>query len=257
MADFKNLRSASVSRADASIDQGLRSYMLGVYNTMAIGLLITAAAAYAIASLATTTDMSQAAARINSSVYLTSFGVTFYTSPFSYIIMFAPLIAVLFLSFKINTLSTSAARSLFFGYAALVGLSLSSIVLRYTTESVVQTFVITAASFGALSLYGYTTKRDLTAMRSFFFIGLVGLMLSMLVNIFLGSSALQFAISVIGVFIFAGLTAYDTQSIKLMYYEGDGDDTRGRKIIMGALNLYLDFINMFVFLLQFLGSNRD
>ncbi|WP_375658411.1 Bax inhibitor-1/YccA family protein [Bartonella sp. MR30HLJHH] len=257
MANFKNLRSAPTSHADASIDQGLRDYMLGVYNTMAIGLLITAAAAYVIVSLATTTDMSQAAAQINSSVYLTSFGVTFYTSPFSYIVMFAPLIAVLFLSFKINTLSTNAARSLFFGYAALVGLSLSSIVLRYTTESVVQTFVISAAAFGALSLYGYTTKRDLTAIGSFLFIGLIGLFLSMIVNIFLGSSALQFAISVIGVLIFAGLTAYDTQSIKLMYYEGDESDTRGRKIIMGALNLYLDFINMFVFLLQFLGSNRD
>ncbi|UTO28409.1 Bax inhibitor-1/YccA family protein [Bartonella harrusi] len=257
MADFKNLRSASVSHADASIDQGLRSYMLGVYNTMTIGLLITAAAAYAIASLATTTDMSQAAAQINSSIYLTPFGVTFYTSPLSYIVMFAPLVAVLFLSFKINTLSTSAARSLFFGYAALVGLSLSSITLRYTTESVVQTFVITAAAFGALSLYGYTTKRDLTGIGSFFFMGLIGLMLAMIVNIFLGSSALQFAISVIGVLIFAGLTAYDTQNIKLMYYEEDGVDTRGRKVIMGALSLYLDFINMFVFLLQFLGSNRD
>ncbi|WP_375641285.1 MULTISPECIES: Bax inhibitor-1/YccA family protein [unclassified Bartonella] len=257
MANFKDLRSAPASHADASIDQGLRDYMLGVYNTMAIGLLITAAAAYAIVSLATTTDMNQAAAQINSSVYLTPFGVTFYTSPFSYIVMFAPLIAVLFLSFRINTLSTNAARSLFFGYAALVGLSLSSIVLRYTTESVVQTFVISAATFGALSLYGYTTKRDLTAIGSFLFIGLIGLLLSMIVNIFLGSSALQFAISVIGVFIFAGLTAYDTQSIKLMYYEGDESDTRGRKVIMGALNLYLDFINMFVFLLQFLGSNRD
>lgn len=257
MADFKNLRSASVSHADASIDLGLRSYMLGVYNTMAIGLLITAAAAYAVASLATTTDMSQAAAQINSNVYLTPFGVTFYTSPLSYIVMFAPLVAVFFLSFKINTLSTSAARSLFYSYAALVGFSLSSIVLRYTTESIVQTFVITAASFGSLSLYGYATKRDLTAIGSFLFIGLIGLMLSMFVNIFLASSALQFTISVIGVLIFAGLTAYDTQNIKLMYYEGDQGDTKGRKIIMGALSLYLDFINMFVFLLQFLGSNRD
>ncbi|KEG21266.1 Bax inhibitor-1/YccA family protein [Bartonella bacilliformis] len=257
MADFRNLRSASISHADASIDQGLRSYMLSVYNTMAIGLLVTAAAAYAIASLTTTTDMNLAAAQINSSVYLTSFGVAFYTSPLSYIIMFAPLIAVLFLSFKINTLSTSAARSLFYGYAMLVGLSLSSIILRYTPESIVQTFVITAAAFGSLSLYGYTTKRDLTAMGSFLFIGLIGLVLSMIVNIFLGSDALQFAISVVGVLIFAGLTAYNTQTIKTMYYEGDEDETRGRKIIMGALNLYLDFINMFVFLLRFLGSNRD
>ncbi|MCZ2203507.1 Bax inhibitor-1/YccA family protein [Bartonella sp. A05] len=257
MANLKDLRSASVSHADASIDQGLRSYMLGVYNTMAIGLLITAAAAYVISSLAITTDMNQAAAQMNGSVYLTSFGVTFYTSPFSYIVMFAPLVAVLFLSFKINTLSTSAARSLFFGYATLVGLSLSSIILRYTPESIVQTFVITSAAFGSLSLYGYTTNRDLTAMGSFLFMGLIGLVLSTIVNIFLASSALQFAISVIGVIIFAGLTAYDTQTIKLMYYEGDANDARGRKIIMGALNLYLDFINMFVFLLQFLGSNRD
>ncbi|CBI75690.1 conserved membrane protein of unknown function [Bartonella clarridgeiae 73] len=257
MADFKNLRSVSASHADASIDQGLRSYMLGVYNTMAIGLLITAAAAYAIASLVTTTDMNQAAAQINGSVYLTPFGVTFYMSPFSYVIMFAPLVAVLFLTFKINTLSTSVARSLFFAYATLVGLSLSSIILRYTPESIVQTFFITSAAFGSLSLYGYTTKRDLTAVGSFLFMGLIGLMLAAIVNIFLGSSALQFAISVIGILVFAGLTAYNTQNIKLMYYEGDGDDTRGRKIIMGALNLYLDFINMFVFLLQFLGSNRD
>ncbi|ALE03271.1 Bax inhibitor-1/YccA family protein [Bartonella ancashensis] len=257
MADFRDLRSASVSHADASIDQGLRSYMLSVYNTMAIGLLVTAAAAYAIASLTTTTDMSQAVVQLNSSIYLTSFGVTFYTSPFSYIIMFAPLVAVLFLSFKISSLSTSTARNLFYAYATLVGLSLSSIILRYTPESIVQTFAITSAAFLSLSLYGYTTKRDLTAMGSFLLIGLVGLMLSTIVNMFLGSSALQFAISVIGVLVFAGLTAYNTQNIKLMYYENDGDETRGRKVIMGALNLYLDFINMFVFLLQFLGSNRD
>ncbi|MDD9329864.1 MAG: Bax inhibitor-1/YccA family protein, partial [Bartonella sp.] len=152
---------------------------------------------------------------------------------------------------------TSVARSLFFGYATLVGLSLSSIILRYTSESIVQTFVITSAAFGSLSLYGYTTKRDLTAVGSFLFMGLIGLMLAVIVNIFLESNALQFAISVIGVLVFAGLTAYNTQNIKLMYYEGDGYDTRDRKIIMGALNLYLDFINMFVFLLQFLGSNRD
>lgn len=257
MSNLENLRSAPAAHADASIDQGLRSYLQNVYNTMAIGLLITAASAYIISSLATTADMSQAAARLSSSVYLTSFGVTFYMSPFSYIVMLSPLIAVFFLSFKINTLSTNAAFSLFLVYATLVGLSLSSIVLRYTSESVVQTFVVTSAAFGSLSLYGYTTKRDLTAIGSFLFIGLFGLILSMIVNIFLGSSALQFAISVIGVFVFAGLTAYDTQTIKLMYYEGDAADTRGRKVIMGALNLYLDFINMFIFFLQFFGSNRD
>ncbi|MHC5306361.1 Bax inhibitor-1/YccA family protein [Bartonella sp. LJL80] len=257
MADFKNLRSATVERADASIDQGLRSYMLGVYNTMAIGLVITAFAALAISSMATTDDVAQAAGQLGNGVLLTSLGVTFYTSPLAYVVMFAPLAAVFFLSFKINTLSTSSARTLFFVYAALVGLSLSSIILRYTPGSITQTFFITAAAFASLSLYGYTTKRDLTGMGSFLFMGLIGILLAMVVNIFLGSSALQFAISVIGVLIFAGLTAYDTQTIKLMYYEGDEHDTRGRKIIMGALNLYLDFINMFVFLLQFLGSNRN
>lgn len=257
MADFRNLRSTTIVQADASIDQGLRSYMLGVYNAMAIGLVITGIAAFVISSLATTNDMSFAAGQMRNGTLLTSFGVTFYTSPFAYIVMFAPLIAVFFLSARINSLSTTAARGLFFVYAALVGLSLSSIILRYTPGSVTQTFFITAAAFGSLSLYGYTTKRDLTGMGSFLFMGLIGLLLAMVVNIFLGSSALQFAISFIGVLIFSGLTAYDTQTIKVMYYEGDEAETRGRKVVMGALTLYLDFINMFVFLLQFLGQNRD
>lgn len=255
MQDFKNLRSATVEHADASIDQGLRSYMLGVYNTMAIGLVITGIAAFVISSLATTTGFSLY--QLPNGVKLTQFGVTFYTSPFAYVVMFAPLVAVLFLSIRIGSLSTSTARAIFFGYAALVGLSLSSIILRYTPGSITQTFFITAAAFGSLSLYGYTTKRDLTGLGSFLFMGLIGILLAMIVNIFLGSSALQFAISVIGVLIFAGLTAYDTQTIKLMYYEGDEVESRGRKVVMGALTLYLDFINMFVFLLQFLGQNRD
>lgn len=257
MADFKNYRTINSTQADASIDMGLRSYMLGVYNTMAIGLVVTAIAAYAIASVATTTDASMAVAQMRNGIMLTQIGATFYTSPFAYVIMFAPLIAVFFMSFKINTLSTSTARLLFFGFAALVGLSISSIILRYTAGSIAQTFLISAASFGALSLYGYTTKRDLTGMGSFLFMGLIGILLASVVNVFLGSSALQFAISFIGVLVFAGLTAYDTQRIKLMYYEADDSETQGRKIIMGALNLYLDFINMFMFLLQFLGSNRN
>ena len=255
MADFRNFRPTTVTQADASIDQGLRSYMLGVYNAMAIGLVITGIAAFVIASLATTSDPTPAV--LPNGVRLSSFGVMFYTSPFAYVVMFAPLIAVFFLSFKIGSLSTSSARALFFVYAALVGLSLSSIILRYTPASITQTFFITAASFGALSLYGYTTKRDLTGMGSFLFMGLIGLLLAMVVNLFLGSNALQFAISIIGVLIFAGLTAYDTQTIKVMYYEGDAEETRGRKVVMGALTLYLDFINMFVFLLQFLGQNRN
>jgi FtsH-binding integral membrane protein len=154
-------------------------------------------------------------------------------------------------------MSVSAAQTTFWAYAALVGISLSSIFLVYTTGSIVQTFFITATAFGALSLYGYTTKRDLTGMGSFLFMGLIGLILAMIVNIFLASSALQFAISAIGVLIFAGLTAYDTQKIKEMYFEGDDVLVAGRKAIMGALTLYLDFLNMFMFLLQFLGSSRE
>lgn len=241
MADFRNMRTTTASRADASIDQGLRNYMLGVYNLMAIGLVITAVAAMAMSWF---------------SFHNAAFAQLVYGSPLRFVIMFAPLIAVLFLSFNIHNLSTSAARTLFIVYAALVGVSLSAIFLFYTATSITQTFFISAASFGALSLYGYTTKRDLRPIGSFLFIGLVGVLIASIVNIFLASSALQFAVSVIGVLVFAGLTAYDTQTIKEMYYEGDASDTMNRKIIMGALNLYLDFINMFVFLLQFLGNRN-
>ncbi|RCL03063.1 MAG: putative membrane protein [Candidatus Tokpelaia sp. JSC189] len=241
MADFRNMRTTMASHADASIDLGLRNYMLGVYNLMAVGLLITAIAAMTMSWLS-----------FNNS----AFTQLVYGSSLRFVIMFAPLIAVLFLSFNIHNLSTSTARILFIVYAALVGISLSAIFLFYTMTSITQTFFISAASFGALSLYGYTTKRDLRPIGSFLFIGLVGLLIVSLVNIFLASSVLQFSVSVIGVLIFAGLTAYDTQTIKEMYYEGDTGDTMNRKIIMGALNLYLDFINMFVFLLQFLGNRN-
>ena len=170
--------------------------------------------------------------------------------------MLAPLAAVFFHSLRINSMSVSADRTTIMVYAALVGLSLSSIFLVYTTGSVVQTFFITAAAFGALSLYGYTTQRSLSAMGSFLMMGLFGIIIASVVNIFMQSSALQFAISAIGVLVFAGLTAYDTQRIKEMYFEADDSVVAGRKAIMGALTLYLDFINLFMFLLQFLG-NRD
>ncbi|MFC4626357.1 Bax inhibitor-1/YccA family protein [Daeguia caeni] len=258
MADFRNIQAQRrvAGYADASIDQGLRSYMLGVYNMMAIGLVVTGLAALAVAAMATTTDPSAAVAQIGAGRYLTSFGAALYTSPLRWVVMLAPLAAVFFLSFRIEKLSVATANAIFWGYAALVGISLSSIFLVFTGQSIVRTFFVTAASFGALSLYGYTTKRDLSAMGSFLMMGLFGLIIASIVNIFLGSTALQFAISVIGVLIFAGLTAFDTQSIKEMYYEGDASDTQGRKIVMGALRLYLDFINMFMFLLQFLG-NRE
>ncbi|GAA0595714.1 Bax inhibitor-1/YccA family protein [Paenochrobactrum glaciei] len=258
MADYRNIQARGPvgARADAGIDQGLRSYMLGVYNMMAIGLAVTGIAAYAMASLATTTDAALAVAQMSNGKMLTSFGAALYTSPLRWVVMLAPLAAVFFLSFRIERLSVATANAVFWGYAALVGISLSSIFLVFTGQSIVRTFFVTAASFGALSLYGYTTKRDLSAMGSFLMMGLFGLIIASIVNIFLGSTALQFAISVIGVLIFAGLTAYDTQSIKEMYYEGDGSETQGRKVVMGALRLYLDFINMFMFLLQFMG-NRE
>ena len=173
-----------------------------------------------------------------------------------WVVMLAPLGMVFFLSARINSLSVSAAQTSFWIFAGLMGLSLSTIFLVYTGASITQTFFITAAAFGALSLWGYTTKRDLTGMGTFLVMGVFGLIIAMVVNIFLQSSALQFAISSIGVLIFSGLTAYDTQKIKEMYFEGDDVLVAGRKAIMGALTLYLDFINLFTFLLQLLG-NRE
>lgn len=249
-------RMAAGARADASIDLGLRAYMIKVYNLMALGLAITGLAALGTVMLATTGDPSAAVATLPNGKMLTSFGAAIYGSGLRWVVMLAPLALVFFLSFRVHKMSVSAAQTTFWAYAALVGISLSSIFLVFTTASIVQTFFITAASFGALSLWGYTTKRDLTGMGSFLFMGLIGLILAMVVNIFLASSALQFAISAIGVLIFAGLTAYDTQQIKEMYFEGDDVLVAGRKAIMGALRLYLDFINMFMFLLQFLG-NRE
>jgi FtsH-binding integral membrane protein len=231
--------------ADASIDQGLRAYMLKVYNLMALGLAITGVAAWAAFNFSVTGDGQ-----------LTPFGVLIFQSAFRWVVIFAPLALVFFLSFRINSMSVAAAQATFWAYAGLVGLSLAVIFLVYTQTSIVRTFFITATAFGALSLYGYTTKRDLTAMGSFLIMGVFGIIIASLVNIFLQSSALQFAISAIGVLVFAGLTAFDTQKIKEMYYDGDGEVVAGRKAIMGALRLYLDFINLFMFLLQFLGDRR-
>ena len=257
MADFRNYQAGMTTagaRADAAIDQGLRAYMIRVYNLMAMGLAITGIAALGTVWLAT--DPSSAVATLPNGKTLTNFGVMLYTSPLRWVVMLAPLAMVFFLSFRVEKMSLSAAQGTFWGFAALMGVSMSSIFLVYTSGSIVQTFFITATAFMALSLFGYTTKRDLTGMGSFLIMGVWGLLLAMIVNIFLQSSALQFAISGIGVLIFAGLTAYDTQQIKEMYYEGDGALVAGRKAIMGALRLYLDFINMFMFLLQFLG-NRE
>ncbi|EJC81681.1 FtsH-interacting integral membrane protein [Rhizobium leguminosarum bv. trifolii WSM2297] len=242
MADLRNYQSRA--QTGEMIDQGLRAYMVKVYNLMALGLAITGVAAYLGFNFAVQDGQ------------LTQFGVLLFQSPLRWVVILAPLAAVFFLSFRINSMSVAAAQTTFWVYAALVGLSLSSIFLVYTGQSVVQTFFVTAASFGALSLYGYTTKRDLSAMGSFLIMGLFGLIIASIVNIFLASSAMQFAISVIGVLIFAGLTAYDTQRIKELYLEADDVAVAGRKAIMGALTLYLDFINLFMFLLQFMGNRK-
>jgi FtsH-binding integral membrane protein len=242
--------------ADASIDQGLRAYMLRVYNLMAVAMVITGVAALGTVMLATTTDPSAAVATLPNGKMLTNLGVALYGSPLRWVVMLAPLAMVFFLSFRVQKMSLSAAQTAFWAFAALMGLSLSSIFLVFTSGSIVQTFFVTAAAFGALSLWGYTTKRDLTGMGSFLVMGVFGIIIAMLVNIFLQSSALQFAISAIGVLVFSGLTAYDTQKIKEMYFDGDDVLVAGRKAIMGALTLYLDFINLFTFLLQFMG-NRE
>jgi FtsH-binding integral membrane protein len=249
-------RVATGARADAAIDEGLRAYMLRVYNLMGIAMVITGAAALGTVMLATTTDPAAAVATLGNGKMLTNLGVALYGSPLRWVVMLAPLAMVFFLSFRVQSMSVGAAQTAFWVFAGLMGLSLSSIFLVYTSASIVQTFFITAAAFGALSLWGYTTKRDLTGWGSFLIMGVFGLIIASVVNIFLGSPALQFAVSAIGVLVFSGLTAYDTQKIKEMYFEGDDVLVVGRKAIMGALTLYLDFINLFTFLLQFLG-NRE
>jgi FtsH-binding integral membrane protein len=258
MADLRNsnVRAANGAYAGADIDAGLRAYMLRVYNLMAMGLGITGVAAYAIAMFATTNDPAAAVATLGNGKMLTGLGATLYGSPLKWVVMLAPLGMVFFLSARIEKMSVSAAQTTFWAFAAMMGISLSSIFLVYTGASITQTFFVTAASFGALSLYGYTTKKNLSAMGSFLMMGLFGLIIAMVVNIFLQSPMMQFVISGLGVLIFAGLTAYDTQQIKSMYYEGDTDATAGRKAIMGALRLYLDFINLFMMLLSLFGDRR-
>ncbi len=243
-------------RADAGVDQGLRSYMLRVYNYMAIGLAITGVAALAMVQFAVADNAAGAAAQLPNGMYLTEFGVMLYTSALKWVVMLAPLGMVFFISARIGKMSTQSAQLAFWVFAGLMGISLSSIFLVYTSKSIVRVFFITAAAFGSLSLYGYTTKKDLSGWGQFLFMGLIGVIIASLVNLFVASSALQFAISVIGVLVFAGLTAYDTQRIKEMYYVGDDGTVAGRKAIMGALSLYLNFINMFVMLLSLFGNRN-
>ena len=252
-----SMRYDQVSRtgADAHIfDEGLRAYMLGVYNYMTLGLAITGLLALGTVMLATTDTPTQYA--LNDGQYLTSLGVALYASPLKWVVMLAPLGMVLFLSFRIQNMSAATAQMTFWVYAAMMGVSLSSIFLVFTGASIAKVLFMTAAMFGAMSLYGYTTKKDISGWGSFLFMGLIGIIIASTVNIFLGSSALDFAISVIGVLVFAGLTAYDTQQIKEMYYVGDDGEVATKKSVMGALRLYLDFINLFIMLLQLFGSRE-
>ncbi|WP_026595352.1 Bax inhibitor-1/YccA family protein [Methyloferula stellata] len=261
MSDFDRNAGArwgqSVAQAGrAEIDQGLRSFMLGVYNNMVIGLAITGLVALGANMLAVATDPSQVAAQMGK-IGLTSFGVAIYGSPLKWLIIFAPLAFVLFISFRIEKVSATTARMLFFAFSAAMGLSMSTLLLVYTGTSVARAFFVTAAAFGALSLYGYTTKRDLSPIGSFLIMGLFGLIIASVVNLFVQSTAFQFGLSILSVLIFSGLTAWDTQAIKEMYYESDGYEVATKKSVNGALRLYLDFINIFQSLLMLTGSRNN
>ena len=229
------VRPAAGARVD--VDVGLRDYMLRIYNYMASGLALTGIVAYAAA--------------------YSGFIAHIYNTPLMWLVILAPLGLVMWLSFGINRMQAGTAQALYWLYSGLMGLSLATIFLVYTGDSIARVFFITAGTFAAMSLYGYTTRRDLSQFGSFLFMGLIGIIIASLVNMFIASSALQFAISVIGVLVFTGLTAYDTQSIKEMYVASDDGQIAGKKAVMGALRLYLDFINLFMMLLQLMGARRD
>lgn len=256
MAEYERNTAAGLHTSTAAIDEGLRTFMLSVYNYMAGGLAITGVVSYLVYTMAVTTEPSSASLMLRDGLYTTPFGNLIYQTPLRFVIMFAPLVMVFFLSARIHKMSVGTAQTTFWAFAAIMGASLSSIFIVFTQGSITQVFFITAAAFGSLSLWGYTTKKDISGWGSFLFMGLIGIIIAMIVNMFLGSSALHFAISVIGVLVFAGLTAYDTQAIKNEYYAGDGEAVMGRKSIMGALRLYLDFLNMFLFLLSLFGRSE-
>ena len=242
MSDFdRNIATARFGADRVAIDAGLRAHMIRVYNYMTIGVALTGVASWALYQYVLADP---------------AFGRTLFSTPLYLVLLFAPLALVMFISFRIQHLSASAARTLFFFYAALLGISLTPIFMAYTHTSIARVFFISAASFGALSLWGYTTQRDLTGFGSFLFMGLIGIIIASLVNLFLQSSAMGFVISIIGVLVFAGLTAYDTQKIKEMYSPMDDGTIAGRKAVMGALSLYLDFINLFLMMLRIFGDRR-
>jgi FtsH-binding integral membrane protein len=246
--DF-NQRTYSKTADQAGIDEGLRAYMLKVYNYMTTGLVLTGFIAYFFGK-------ASVAAFTPNGVILTSLGQALFNSGLSWIIMLAPLGFVFYLSARINKMSVSSAQITFWLFASIMGLSLASVFVQFTGTSIARVFFITAGTFAAMSLYGYTTKRDLTKLGGFLFMGLIGIIIASIVNIFVQSGPMAFIISIIGVLVFVGLTAYDTQTIKNMYYAGDSDSVGSKKALMGALRLYLDFINLFILLLQLFGQRR-
>tara|TARA_B100001769_G_scaffold270992_1_gene263088 strand:+ start:113 stop:865 length:753 start_codon:yes stop_codon:yes gene_type:complete len=249
--EFNKQTSTIKSAASAAIiDQGLRSYMLKVYNYMASGVLLTGFIALILFKMSVITGPA------GEILGLTNLGNTIYNSGFAWVLMLAPLGVVLYMSFGIAKMSASKAQTVFWIFAALMGASLSSIFLAYTGTSITRVFFITAGTFGAMSIYGYTTKKDLTKLGSFLIMGLFGIIIASIVNIFLKSSMMYFVISIIGVLVFVGLTAYDTQKIKNMYLSSDSGEVIGKKAVMGALTLYLDFINLFIMLLRLFGQRR-
>ena len=249
---------ATFNHRTAAVDEGLRSYMLHIYNYMVLGLAITGLAALGTYMIAVTNDPNLAALKLREGLMLTAFGRAIFIGPLKWAVILAPLAWFSGLSFGIERMRPAVAQVLFWIYAVLVGVSLASIFLLFTHTAIVRVFFITAASFGALSLWGYTTQRDLTGMGSFLLMALFGIVLASLINLFISWSAIQFAISVIGVVVFAGLTAWDTQRLKNEYLDGAMDGaTSERTAILGALSLYLNFINLFTLLLQLLGQREE
>jgi len=255
MIENNRYAQATGTRVDGVVDPGLRSYMLGVYNYMAGGVALTGVVAYALYTLSVTNDPAGAAAQLRSGMYLTDLGYALFASPLKWVVMLAPLAFILFMSFK--RMSSGMAQMMFWAFAATMGVSMASIFLVFKLGSIYQMFFVTAAAFAGLSVYGYTTKKDLSGWGSFLIMGVIGIIIAGLLNLFLQSGALQFAISVIGVLVFAGLTAYDTQRIKDEYYHVAGDgEAMAQASIFGALSLYLDFVNMFQFMLALFGDRE-
>ena len=248
---------AGREKARVGFDEGLRAHMNKVYGLMAVAMLITFLSAWSIAGLAEAPNAASAAGFLDNGVPLTDFGVLLYHTPLKWVLMFLPLVMVFVVHAVAFSLSAAAAQTFFYVFALTMGASLSSIFMAFTGFSIVQVFLVTAIAFAGLSIWGYTTKKDLTGWGSFLLMGLIGLISASILNIFLQSGAVAFATSVIGVLIFAGLTAYDTQKIKSEYLAHQNDhEWLAKSAIMGALSLYLDFINLFIQLIQLFGNRR-